>query len=230
MKIIHQKLIVLFFVFLTFGFQCDDGELFQVENNFEFELPFEVFPVQKEYKINDTIQIFTRIENNSLKDLNSNEQIEIECIDLPIRFYVGVRYFNINEFDSEPLFELVIEATNFQVYSVENNGQASNFVANISEDLFDKETIKIINIIPKRTGIFMMNLFQFGDIYMNRAEDCSSTDPIYDLVNMTHLFDVDDSNPELLEESPLPSNVILSEDSHIRLTEEKRIFWFKVVE
>jgi len=230
MKIINQKIILFSFILLTLGFQCHEDEDEQFENIFELELPFEIAPVQKEYKINDTIQISSLIENRSLKDLNSQNQIEIECTSIPIRFYIGVRHSNINQIDSDKLFEIIVDTNNFQNHQIENNGQYSNFEANISEDIFDNEEISIMKIIPKRKGVYMMNPFHFEDIFINRNENCNETNPTFDKGNMNHIFAVGDSNQDLLDESPLPPNVFISGDRIPRLTEEKRIFWFKVIE
>ncbi|MBK8747792.1 MAG: hypothetical protein IPM04_07945 [Saprospiraceae bacterium] len=47
---------------------------------------------------------------------------------------------------------------------------------------------------------------------------------------MTHLFNVINNNPELLDQSPLPPNVFSSNDQTQKFTDEKRMYWFQVVD
>ncbi|MDQ3142022.1 MAG: hypothetical protein M3Q56_07230 [Bacteroidota bacterium] len=224
------KIIISFIILLTFGFKCGVNEDDQYENIFELELPFEIITVQREYKISDTIQISAIINNNSLKELRSQKQIAIKCTDIPIYFYVGVRHENFNLLDSDDLFEMIIDTLNFKNHHIENNGQFSEFQANISEDIFNKEEVSIMKLIPKRKGIFMINPDRFGAVFINSNGDCNATNPILDKGIMNYIFDVVDSNKELLKESPLPESVFISGDRVPILTAEKRIFWFKVVD
>lgn len=230
MKIINQRIILFFCILLTFGFQCNEDEDEQFENIFELELPFKITPVQKEYKINDTIQISCFIKDRSLKDLNSQNEIELVCTDIPMRFYVGLRYSNTNLIDADKVFDVIIDTINFQDYQIENNGQNSRFEANISEDIFDRGEISIMKIIPKKIGVYMANPNLYRDLFINRVQDCNETNPMFDKGIMNHVFDVLNTNPELIDESPLPHTVFISGDRVPRKTEEKRIFWFKVIE
>lgn len=202
MEIGKFKIILPFLILLTFGFQCGKDEDDQYENIFELDLPFNISPIQKEYRINDTIEISAIIENKSLLDLNTQALVEIECTDIPITFYIGVRLTNFNELNSDNLFEIIVDTLNFQNFEIENNGQYSKFKANISEDIFNKEEISTMKIIPKRKGIYMMDPSNFKDIFINRNENCNETNPTLDKGKMNYIFNVSNSNPELLVESP----------------------------
>lgn len=230
MKIINHKIILFFIILLIIGFQCPEDEEDLFENIYELELPYKIAPVQKEYRINDTIQIFALIEDQSLKDLNSQNLVRIECSNIPIRLYIGVRHSNINLIDDDNLFETIIDTINFQDYRFGNSGQSSNLIANISEDVFDDGEISIMKIVPKRKGVYMINPYQVKAIIMNRNENCNEMDPVFDKGDMNYIFDVENSNPELLDESPLPHNVFIVGDHVPSGTEEKRIFWFKVID
>ena len=102
--------------------------------------------------------------------------------------------------------------------------------ANIAEDVLDKGEIAIMKLIPKRKGIFMINPNVYKSIFINSTGDCNATNPLLDKGNMRQLFDVVDSNPELINESPLPQNVFISGDAIPLLTVQKRVYWFKVGE
>lgn len=227
MKIINQKIILFFFVLLTFGFQCGEEDNNYWEYSGQLELPYEALPLKQEYKINDTIQLLSIIENGSLKDKVSQNVIEIECTDIPINLYVGVRYADHNQINSNDMFQLIIDTVNFQDYELKSNGQYSTFRADISEDIFYKEEIAVMSIIPKKTGVFMISPYNPEFITINRNENCNPINPSLERWGMNSIF-LNGSNPELIEESPLPPNVISSNDKIPILTEEKRIFWFKV--
>jgi len=221
LKIIHSVLILL-----TFGFQCDEV---YVKPVYELELPYKVFPVKKEYHINDTIQISAIIKDRSLKDLYSQNLVELKCADIRVWFYAGVRIENYNLLTSDNVFEAIVDTLNFPNYQIENNGQFSKFEAQMADSIFYKEEIAILKLIPKKKGIFMLEPYD-SIIRINKAENCDTIYPIIDLGEMNHIFDIANTNPELLEESPLPHNTFISGDHVPRETAEKRIFWFKVIE
>ena len=230
MKIDKLIIVLAFITLITFGFQCEENEDDRYGNIYELELPFEIFPVQKQYKINDTLQIIALINDRSLKDLISDNQVAINCTDIPIYFYVGVRVSDFNQLESDDLFEMIIDTNNFKNYHLESNGQYSELKANIAEDILDKGEIDIMKLIPKAKGIFMINPNSYNSIFINSTGDCNATNPILDKGNMNYLFDVVDSNPELINESPLPNNVFISGDKIPILTVQNRIYWFKVSE
>jgi hypothetical protein len=228
MKSITSPMLLLSVILLTYGFQCKEDDEF--ENIYELELPFKVSPVKKEYRINDTISIAVILRDRSLKDLLSKEQILIECTDIPIVFSAGVRYSDFNLLNSDNVFEVVVDTDNFPHHELTNNGQFSSFSSFLSEDIFDKEQIDIVKLIPKKKGVFMINPAHFKNIFINRAELCDEFNPVYDKGIMRHIFDVPNTNPELLQESPLPGFVIISGDQIPKHTNEKRVFWFKVTD
>jgi len=226
MKMDHLKIILFFIILLTFGFQCDED----IKPVYEFELPYIVSPVKKEYHVNDTIRISVIIKDRSLKDLKSKNLVEIKCTDIPVWFSVGVREPNYNLLSSNNVFETIVDSLNFPYSEIENNGQYSKFRARVNDSIFYKEEIVIMKLILKKTGIFMMDPNDYDNIFISKTDSCSTTHQFYDEGILNHIFDVADSNPELLEESPLPSNVYISGDHVPWQTAEKRIFWFKVIE
>ena len=87
-----------------------------------------------------------------------------------------------------------------------------------------------MKLVHKKTGIFMIDPNDYVNLFINKADSCNTTPPIYEEGILNPIFNVADSNPELLEESPLPNNVIISGDHVPGQTAEKRIFWFKVID
>jgi hypothetical protein len=228
MKNINLKIIILFtFALFTLGLQCPDDEF---ENYYDLELPYKVVPSQKEYKINDTILISALIYNRSLKDVNSMSPIDIKCADIPVWFYIGVRQYDYNLLDSSNVFDIIVDTLNVKDHKVKYNAQFSSFKAYIPQDVIDKEEISLIKIVPKKKGIYMVNPLHFNYVYINTNDDCNAESPTYDLGSMINVFDVADTNPELLNESLLTSNTHISGDRISALTKEGRIFWFKIVD
>ena len=228
MKTTILKLTLFFSILLTFGFQCGEEE--QYSPIYELELPFQVLPAQKEYKINDTISIRAIINDKSLKDLKTQNLIEIKCTDIPIEFSVIQRDIDLNPIDTTQSFDVIIDSLNFPNPQLVNKNGYLIIETSIAEDIINKEDIGLLKLVPKKKGIYMMDPFHYQDIYVSRAETCNTTDPLYDSGIMSHLFLVADIHPELADETPLPSNIIVSGGNSQQLIDEKRVFFFKVVE
>jgi len=230
MKNNYLKILTLIFALFTLGMQCGDDWEDQFENILDAELQLEVIPSQEKYKINDTISIVAIIEGRSLKEMDSDKTIEVECADIPIRFYVGVRYVNSNLKESDDLFKLIADTINIKNYNIESDGQCSKIELMIPTELHDKGEISLLKIIPNREGIFMMSPTQHSEFIINRADSCDSENPVLDYVNLDYVFDVEDTNKELIDESPLPENVFYRGDPIPSRTDEKRIFWFRITQ
>lgn len=225
MKVSFLNILLPGIILLTFGFQCVE----EAQYTYQLELPFDLSPVQKEYHTGDTIQISAIINGRSLSDLSTQGTVEIVCNDIPVTFYVGVRHSNYNLLNDVDLFDIIVDTLNIRYDQLENNGQFSRLAAYISESVFDKEEIAVMKLVLKRKGIFMLYPYP-SYMKINRAMNCDSIYPTVEWNTLNYLFDVADSNPELLAESPLPQNVFIEGDRVPGLTEQKRIFWFKVIE
>ena len=73
MKINIQISLILFITLIIYGFQCNKEDDFK----YNLELPFQITPIKKTYKMNDTIEIKAIINERKLKDLISQNLIEI---------------------------------------------------------------------------------------------------------------------------------------------------------
>ena len=93
-----SKLITLLSLLLliTYGFTCGISEEEEYNNIYDLELPLEIFPVQKVYRINDTITLAATIKDHRLKDLRTQNLIEISCTGIPIGINIGVRHADFN--------------------------------------------------------------------------------------------------------------------------------------
>ena len=226
-----SKLITLLSLLLliTYGFTCGISEEEEYNNIYDLELPLEIFPVQKVYRINDTITLAATIKDHRLKDLRTQNLIEISCTGIPIGINIGVRHADFNLQKDDDLFEIIVDTSNFPIYELENNGQISYFKSFIEESIIEKEQISVIKIVLKRKGVFRISP-NGKAIFIHYDLDCNTFNPILDKGNMTHLFTVINNNPELLDQSPLPPNVFSSNDQTQKFTDEKRMYWFQVVD
>ena len=222
MKINFQTSLLLFITLILYGFQCNKEDNY----TYNLELPFQVSPIKKAYKINDTIEIKAFINNRKLKDLISLNQIELNCSDIPFTLYVGVRESDFNQLQNSNLFETIIDTTIFKDFQIENNGQYYKLTAKILDKFLDKNEISIIKLIPKKKGIYMIRpLLNEIAIFTN----CNDLNATY-IGLLSPIFDVDNTNPELLDKSPLPKNVFISGDQIPISTNEKRIFWLEIID
>ena len=102
-------------------------------------------------------------------------------------------------------------------------------MGDLEESIIEKEQISVIKIVLKRKGVFRISP-NGKAIFIHYDLDCNTFNPILDKGNMTHLFNVINNNPELLDQSPLPPNVFSSNDQTQKFTDEKRMYWFQVVD
>jgi len=222
MKINIQISLILFITLIIYGFQCNKEDDFK----YNLELPFQITPIKKTYKINDTIEIKAIINERKLKDLISQNLIEVNCSDIPFTLYIGVRESDFNQLQDKNLFETIIDTTTFKNNQIENNGQYYKLSTKILNKFLDNNEISIIKLIPQKKGVYLI-MPQLN--YIANYSDCNDLRATYNSF-LTPIFDVDNTNPELLDKSPLPKNVFISGDRIPILTNEKRIFWLEIID
>ena len=155
MKINIQISLILFITLIIYGFQCNKEDDFK----YNLELPFQITPIKKTYKINDTIEIKAIINERKLKDLISQNLIEINCSDIPFTLYVGVRESDFNQLQDKNLFEAIIDTTTFKNNQIENNGQYYKLSTKILNKFIDNNEISIIKLIPQKKLIIEFSKF-----------------------------------------------------------------------
>lgn len=222
-----SKLITLLSLLLliTYGFTCGISEEEEYNNIYDLELPLEYFRCKgisnKWYNY-----LAATIKDHRLKDLRTQNLIEISCTGIPIGINIGVRHADFNLQKDDDLFEIIVDTSNFPIYELENNGQISYFKSFIEESIIEKEQISVIKIVLKRKGVFRISP-NGKAIFIHYDLDCNTFNPILDKGNMTHLFNVINNNPELLDQSPLPPNVFSSNDQTQKFTDEKECIGFR---
>ncbi|MFN8278732.1 MAG: hypothetical protein U0V49_00460 [Saprospiraceae bacterium] len=215
---------------LLCDFQCNKDFDSYYRNIYDLELPFKVFPAKKTYKVNDTIRIYIVVHNNSMYDQRTGQWVDIHCSDVPIYVYAGVREENYIRRDSSALFDIVVDSTSLSYHTIVSNGQFTSLRANITESALNKGEISLIYLVPKKKGVYLINPTAYYFIEIREPGMCNDLNSITDKGNLIQKFDIPDTNPELIKESPLPDNVFISGDQIPILTKDKRVFWLKITD
>lgn len=226
MRSFYLLLFSSIFFLLVYGFQCDEEPIYN--NIYEFNIPLFVQPNSETYSVNDTIDVGTVILDNKLYDLESGKNIEILCQDIPFELYIGVRHSNINKLADPDDFEVIVNQEVLTDVELETTGQYTWLSSSIALENLDNPEIDLLQIVCKQKGIFLINPFTFKSLLVNTQENCDNNTFGNNFGSLTHDFPGQETNPELIEKSPLPTNTFISGDRIPRLTETNKVYWFEV--
>lgn len=221
----HSIFFLLCIGILLMALKCEDDP--DSRNHYIFDMPFKVYPAQKEYQVNDTFSLSVFL-GERLRDTITDQEINIFCEDLNISFTVGVRHIDNTLSGNENLFSFSHPNLELENIEMESNGQFLKFTATIPNHIFPKGKIQLLKIIPKREGVYMIQPSKMRHLLINNQVPCDSIPALYDVASFHEWFNMDTNNPELLEEAPLPPDV--TSDIIPILTERNGIYWFKVIE
>ena len=220
---------VTFVLVSIMGFQCDKYPTDEPE--YDFEIGVKITPEQEIYKVGDTIKLNYQIKDNSLFDNRTGKSILLGQTSIPFIIYFGVRSDESQSYSLPNKFVVKVNNALENLISLKENGQFSKLRYNLSceetQGVFDAE----IMCVPQESGIYKFEVWQEKEIYFSGMEDCSEyvTDQHY--ANLSYKFSVNNSNKKWMKESPLPPNhIIVGVDQTEQKTEEKRIYWIKVVD
>jgi hypothetical protein len=214
------KFVVSVAFFVCYGFSCGDDT---PDPEYNFTIKLKVINESKIYRIGDTLHLAYKLSANDLFDNLSQKNVALENLKTDVSLYFGVRNENFNLKQNPDIFDLNIAG--LENHEVESNGQWSTVKFTLGCPDIDKIEWNIkIDLILKKSGIFMINPNRFPTIEFGENKDCLH----FRYGNIKYVFDNFDTNPELINNVPIPTNTFISGDDIPPRTANKEIFWINV--
>jgi hypothetical protein len=216
----------VFIAIMLMGFSCDRDH---VEAQYEFRIDIQVTPERITYQVGDTIHLKYKIIDNRLEDLLSGSPILLGNVDLPLRVYFGKRTVEEKLLTTPNAFSTVVNNVPDSLIRRTENGQYTELRYSLTCDMMQGELEVDMLCVLQKSGIYKIEVWKAREFSFNGKKDCSSNYQNPYAANLTYKLNVVNTNYQLMEKSPVPSNVInVTDYPEDEKTQDRGIFWIEV--
>lgn len=217
-----QKYFVpIFTVFITLlcmGLQCNKSYDFSYTYNFIEKV--NLFPVQKTYKIGDTIWIQYTNPDKKLFDKNTGQMVAVDSVAVSFNIAYQTRFVK-TYYPPEGYCDFISASginTDRTLYDYSSN---FNRIALCNAD--NSLDFKVA-VVPKQTGIFSLDLATTG----GGVAACANRSTVFPHSSLIYKFNLTDCNKDVYLSIPVNSRGESPAGATESLIDSKQVFVFKV--
>ena len=208
------------------GFTCESDYDSNLE--YDFEIGIKISPEQEIYKVGDTILLTYRINNNRLIDTKTGKIILLGKTSIPFNMYLGKRYIDNTSTSTENVFSVEVNNVPDSLVNLKQHVQFTDLRYHLDCEITQGNFQAEIVCVLEKSGIYKFEVWGNKSVFYSGVENCQAQVPEQNYADLSYKFDVTSTNIQLMEESPLPPNII--GDTSIAKTNNKEIFWIKVID